>query len=113
MSASPMSLTDPRPLWQPDPIEQLQAAETLLCSGIHSEARQAVRQRMTDWLDHAQGCRQRAKEYRAWAIEDEAAGRPRAAYYHKAADRSWRSAFDAVRSAKHCRQTPMETRAWL
>ena len=56
--------------------------------------------RMIDWLAHARGCKRRAHEYRRWAMEDEAAGRPRAARYRKAAADSWRQAWNAIKSAK-------------
>jgi ligand-binding sensor domain-containing protein len=57
-------------------------------------------QRMIDWLAHARGCKRRAHEYKRWALEDEAAGRPRAAHYRKQSDYSWRQAWNAIRSAK-------------
>jgi len=64
-----------------------------------------LRQRMADWLAHARGNRRRAHEYKRWAKEYEAQGNlPRYRHYRQQSDRSWRAAWDALRSAKIYRE---------
>jgi len=63
-----------------------------------------LRQRMADWLMHAKGNRRRAHDYKRAALEYEAAGNlPRYRQYRIYAERSWRGAWQALRSAKHLR----------
>lgn len=87
--------------YQMDGAEQVRAAEILLCNGLHHEARAAVKQRMLDWLAHAQGCRRRAHEYKRWAMEYEQAGNlVRYHHYRNQSDRSWHMAKDALLHAR-------------
>lgn len=95
-----------RELWRPDMAEQIKAAEVLLSHSLHPEARQAVRQRMLDWLAHAQGCRRRAHEYKRWALEYETAGNlVRYREYRSKSDKSWLMAKDALTHARRERNS--------
>jgi hypothetical protein len=61
----------------------------------------AVKQRLADWLAHANGCRRRAHEYRRWALEYETAGNlEKYRHYHKQSDRQWLMALDAMIHAR-------------
>lgn len=90
-----------RELWRPTRDEQIRAAELALCDGLHREARNAVRQRLIDWLAHAHGCRRRAHEYKRWALEYELAGNlPKYRHYREQSDESWARAKDAMVHAR-------------
>lgn len=98
-----------RPLYTSTQEERRAAAEALLCSGIHIEARRVAGRfvfgTLQDWLDHIKGSRRRAHEYRRWALEAEAAGDlERYRRYRADSERQWRQAWDALARAKRdCR----------
>lgn len=101
MTPSRLTAQEARTLWTPDRVEQIAAAETLLCNGMSREARSAVKQRLTDWLAHANGCRRRAHEYKRWALEYEQAGNlTKYRHYREQSDKSWRMAKDAILHAR-------------
>jgi hypothetical protein len=63
--------------------------------------RNQLRQRMSDWLMHALGCRRRAHQYKHWALEAEAEGNlPTYRHFRQQSDRSWRLAWAALREAR-------------
>lgn len=66
----------------------------------------AVKQRLSDWLAHAQGCRRRAHEYERWALEYKQAGNlDRYRHYRNQSDKQWHMAKDAILHAARERQT--------
>lgn len=90
-----------RELWQPNFAEQIKAAEILLRHDLPREVRATVRQRLADWLAHANGCRRRAHEYKRWALEYEQAGNlVRYHHYRQQSDKSWHMAKDALVHAR-------------